>query len=49
MRKLGIEEESLFDQIHIPVGYDIFDFKFVKVVGTKLDNPPYNIFETIGR
>lgn len=49
MRKLGIKEKSLFDQIHIPVGYDIFNFKFVKIEGAKLANPPFNIFETYGR
>lgn len=49
MAKLGITDEAVFEQIHIPVGFDIFNFKFVKVVGAKLDNPPFNIFETIGR
>lgn len=49
MVKLGVKDEAVFDQIHIPVGYDIFNFEFVKVVGAKVDNPPFNIFETIGR
>lgn len=49
MAKLGITDDTVFEQIHIPVGFDIFNFKFVKVVGAKLDNPPFNIFETIGR
>lgn len=49
MAKLGITDEAVFEQIHIPIGFDIFNFKFVKVVGAKLDNPPFNIFETIGR
>ena len=33
MGRLGITNNSVFDQIHIPVGYDIFNFKFVKTVG----------------
>ena len=49
MDKLGITEESVANQLHIPVGYDIFNFKFVKIVGNPLPRQSYNIFETIGK
>lgn len=49
MDKLGIAEESVVNQLHIPVGYDIFNFKFVKIVGNPLPGQTYNIFETIGK
>ncbi len=39
MKKLGVEEE-LFDQIHIPVGFDIFNVELVKIIGAKTATPP---------
>jgi hypothetical protein len=36
MKRLGINENSLEDQIHIPVGYDIFNFEFRKIEENKL-------------
>ena len=36
MTQLGIKDDSIFDQIHIPVGFDIFNFEFKKVVSTIL-------------
>ena len=49
MVKLGIKDEAVFDQIHIPVGYDIFNFQFQKIEENSLQAETYNIFETIGR
>lgn len=42
---LNIEDENLRDQIHIPVGYDIFNFKFISITisGARPATPPYNI------
>ena len=49
MIRLGVKDEAVSNQIHIPVGYDIFNFKFRKLVGAKVSEPIRNIFETIGR
>ena len=43
LKRLGIDQTDILDQIHIPIGYNIFNFKFVKVVGATTANPPYNI------
>lgn len=32
LKHLGIEDETILEQIHIPVSYDIFNFKFEKIV-----------------
>ena len=36
MRHLGISDSNLENQIHIPVGYDIFNFEFRKIEENKL-------------
>ena len=44
MRRLGITDSDLENQIHIPVGYDIFNFEFKKVEESRLPQR-HNIFE----
>ena len=44
MRHLGITDDNLEDQIHIPVGYDIFNFEFKIVEENKLPQS-INVFE----
>lgn len=36
IRRLGIDDSNLEDQIHIPVGYDIFNFEFRKIEENRL-------------
>lgn len=36
MERLGITEAEIYNQIHIPVGYDIFNFDFVKIIPNTL-------------
>lgn len=47
MRKMGITNDNIFNQIHIPVGYDIFNFKFEKIIPNTLPKSAYSILETI--
>lgn len=49
LSRLDVQDMSILNQIHIPVGFDIFCFKFIKTVGVQVANPPYNIFSTLGR
>lgn len=44
MYHLGINDSNLESQIHIPVGYDIFNFQFKKVEENRLPQR-HNIFE----
>ena len=44
MRHLGLDDSDLESQIHIPVGYDIFNFQFKKVETNRLPQR-HNIFE----
>ena len=44
MRYLGSNNSDLERQIHIPVGYDIFNFQFKKVEGNRLPER-HNVFE----
>lgn len=44
MRYLGIIDDNLENQIHIPVGYDIFNFEFKKVEENKLPQRT-NVFD----
>jgi hypothetical protein len=41
LQKLGIEDNTILNQIHIPVSYDIFNFKLKKVIGANTAHPPY--------
>lgn len=45
MKRLGISDSNLDNQIHIPVGYDIFNFEFRKVEENSLPQH-FNIFDT---
>ena len=36
MKHLGISDSNLEDQLHIPVGYDIFNFEFKKIEENRL-------------
>lgn len=45
MRRLGIGDNELERQIHIPVGYDIFNFAFRKVDENPLPQH-FNVFDT---
>lgn len=36
MEHIGLADRELLDQIHIPVGYDLFNFEFKKVIGQRL-------------
>lgn len=44
MRRLGITDSDLENQIHIPIGYDIFNFEFKNVEENRLPQR-HNIFE----
>lgn len=44
--RLGISDSNLGDQIHIPVGYDIFNFTFKKIEENPLPQH-FNVFDTI--
>lgn len=46
MQRLGISNSNLENQIHIPVGYDIFNFEFKKIEENKLPDH-FNVFDTI--
>lgn len=43
--RLGISDSNLENQIHIPVGYDIFNFEFKKIEENKLPEH-FNVFDT---
>lgn len=44
MRHLGVDDTNLVEQIHIPVGYDIFEFEFRKIVENRIPQK-FNVFE----
>lgn len=46
MKRLGIIDSNLEDQIHIPIGYDIFNFEFKKIEENKLPQR-FNVFDTM--
>ena len=46
MKRLGIIDSNLENQIHIPVGYDIFNFEFKKVEENTLPQS-FNVFDTM--
>ena len=45
-KRLNLTDERILDQVHIPVGYDIFNFKFMdaQMIGAITATPPYNNF-----
>ena len=43
MDRLGIKYDMIEEQIHIPISYDIFNFKFVKEIGAQTANPPITV------
>lgn len=45
MRRLGINDVNIENQIHIPVGYDIFNFEFEEKEDNELMQH-YNVFDT---
>ena len=47
MQQMEIMNDSIFDQIHIPIGYDIFNFHFEKVIPNTLQKSSYSFLETI--
>lgn len=47
MKRLGISDSGIENQIHIPVGYDIFNFEFKKILGHKLPQQDFNVFDTM--
>lgn len=44
LTRLGLTESKLADQIHIPIGYDIFNFDFSKIVVTGVPTPTPPMF-----
>ena len=46
MQRLGISDSNLENQLHIPVGYDIFNFEFKKIEENKLPEH-FNVFDTM--
>lgn len=46
MKQLGVNDTSLENQIHIPVGYNIFDFKF-EIEEKTMGAQHFNVFDTV--
>ena len=45
-KKLGLEENSVLDQIHIPVGKNIFNFKFKEIISQTSQLSEFNPLNT---
>ena len=46
MTRLGISNSDLENQIHIPIGYDIFNFEFKQIEKHKLPEH-FNVFDAM--